>query len=97
MLKVFICGGSGYAGGELLRILSNHPEVKVTGVTSEKSAGKLVTDLFPHLHTYSQLIYEHLRKGEIVDKADLFFMALPHGKSQEAVDFLQRCLGTSGR
>ena len=42
MLKVFICGGSGYTGGELIRILSNHPEVVITGVTSERSAGKTV-------------------------------------------------------
>ncbi len=87
MLKVFICGGSGYAGCELLRILSAHPEVTVTGVTSERSAGKSVTDLFPHLHKYSDLVYEPLRKEEIIGKADLFFMALPHGQSQEAVDF----------
>ncbi len=90
MLKVFICGGSGYAGGELLRILSGHPEVVVTGVTSERSAGKSVTELFPHLNKYSKLIYEPLRKEEILGKADLFFMALPHGESQEAVDFFFR-------
>ncbi len=87
MLKVFICGGSGYTGGELLRILSSHSEVKITGVTSEKSAGKCVTDLFPNLKKYSNLIYEPLIPEKILNKADLFFMSLPHGKSQEAVDF----------
>jgi len=90
MLKVFICGGSGYAGCELLRILSNHPEAVVAGVTSEKSAGKSVTDLFPGLHKYDSMVYEPLRKEEILKKADLFFMALPHAKSQEAVDFFYR-------
>jgi N-acetyl-gamma-glutamyl-phosphate reductase len=90
MLKVFICGGSGFTGGELLRILSGHPRVVVTGVTSERSAGKSVTDLFPHLYKYSKLIYEPLRKEEILKKADLFFLALPHGESQEAVDFFAR-------
>ncbi len=88
MLKVFICGGSGYTGGELLRILSNHPEVKVTGVSSEKSAGKSVAELFPNLKIYSNLFYESLIPEKIVNKADLFFMSLPHGKSQKAVDFL---------
>ncbi len=88
MLKVAICGGSGYTGGELLRILSNHPSVSITAVTSEKSAGESVVDLFPSLHIYSNLIYEHLRVGDILHKADLFFMALPHGESQEIVDFL---------
>jgi len=90
MLKVFICGGSGYTGGELLRILAGHSDVVVTGVSSERSAGKSVTDLFPHLHKYAKLIYEPLRKEEILGKADLFFMALPHGQSQEAVDFFFR-------
>jgi N-acetyl-gamma-glutamyl-phosphate reductase len=87
MIPVVICGGSGFTGGELLRILSGHPGVIVTGVTSEKSAGKYVIDLFPNLHKYSQLIYEQLKAEDILDRAELFFMALPHGKSQEAVDF----------
>ncbi|BCB96773.1 N-acetyl-gamma-glutamyl-phosphate reductase [Dissulfurispira thermophila] len=87
MIKVAICGGSGYTGAELLRILSGHHGVEITTVTSEKSAGKKVTDLFPHLHKYSYLIYEPLDKKEILNKADVFFMALPHAASQEAVDY----------
>jgi N-acetyl-gamma-glutamyl-phosphate reductase len=87
MIKAAICGGSGYTGAELLRILSGHPEVEITAVTSEKSIGRKVTDLFPHLHKYSYLIYEPLDKEKILNKADVFFMALPHGASQEAVDY----------
>jgi len=87
MVHVFICGGSGYTGGELLRILSRHPEVVVTGVTSQRSAGKSVSELFPHLHKYANLVYEPLRKEAVLGKADLFFMALPHAESQEAVDY----------
>jgi N-acetyl-gamma-glutamyl-phosphate reductase len=87
MIKVAICGGSGYTGAELLRILSAHPHVEITAVTSEKSAGKQVADLFPHLHKYANLIYEPLDKEKILQKADVFFMALPHAASQEAVDY----------
>lgn len=87
MIKAAICGGSGYTGAELLRILSGHPEVEITAVTSEKSAGKKVADLFPYLHKYSYLIYEPLDKEKIMNKADVFFMALPHAASQEAVDY----------
>jgi N-acetyl-gamma-glutamyl-phosphate reductase len=90
MLKIAICGGSGYTGGELLRILSNHPAVTVTAVTSERSAGKSVTDLFPNLYKYSNLIYEPMKVSDLLHKADLFFVALPHGESQEAVDFFFR-------
>jgi len=86
-IKVAICGGSGYTGIELLRILSGHPQVIVKAVTSEKSAGKSVGTLFPHLHKYSNLIYEPLDKTGLLKKADLFFLALPHGASQEAVNF----------
>lgn len=87
MLKVAICGGSGYAGAELLRLLAAHPEVKITTVTSEKSAGKNVTALFPHLHQYDTLTYEPLDREKILSKADFFFMALPHAASQVAVDY----------
>jgi len=90
MVRVFICGGSGYTGGELLRILFKHPEVVITGVTSQKSAGKSVVELFPHLRTSADLVYEPLDREAILEKADLFFLALPHGESQAAVDYLFR-------
>ncbi len=84
-LKVAICGGSGYAGAELLRILAGHPHATVTAVTSEKSSGKSPVDLFPHLATYAGLLYEPLEPETLLKKADLFFMALPHKASQPAV------------
>lgn len=88
MIKVAICGGSGYTGAELLRILLLHPEVEITAVTSERSAGRRVSDLFPHLHRYAHLFFESIGNKELLaEKADLFFMALPHAASQEAVDF----------
>ena len=87
MIRVAICGGSGYAGAELLRILAAHPATRITAVTSEKSAGKKVTDLFPHLNLYDNLTYEPLEREKVLSKADLFFMALPHAASQVAVDF----------
>ncbi|MBI4687060.1 MAG: N-acetyl-gamma-glutamyl-phosphate reductase [Nitrospirae bacterium] len=90
MLKVAILGGSGYTGAELLRILASHPYTEITAVTSEKSAGKKITDLFPHLHKYSNLAYEAVDKERLLQRADLFFLALPHGASQEAVDFFFR-------
>jgi N-acetyl-gamma-glutamyl-phosphate reductase len=90
MIKAAICGGSGYTGAELLRILLMHPEVEITAVTSERSAGKRVTDLFPHLHSYAHLVYVPLDKEGLLAKAEVFFMALPHAASQEAVDFFYR-------
>jgi N-acetyl-gamma-glutamyl-phosphate reductase len=87
MVKVAICGGSGYTGAELLRILAQHPGVQVTAVTSERSAGKRVADIFPHLLKYSSLVYEPMDPARLLSKADIFFLALPHAESQEAVEF----------
>ena len=76
MLKAAICGGSGYTGGELIRLLSNHPYVKITAVTSEKSSGKTVSDLFPHLSNHSNLTYEPLDREKLLKKADIFFSGI---------------------
>ena len=86
MLKVAILGGSGYAGSELLRLLLSHPDVKVTAVTSERSAGLPVSDVFQNFRN-TDLIFESLNVKSLVKKADLFFLCLPHKASQEAVAF----------
>lgn len=86
-LKVAICGASGYTGMELLRILALHPCVEVTAITSEKSAGKKVHELFPFLTGYRNLVYEPMDREKLLQKAELFFLALPHGASQEAVHY----------
>ncbi|MCS7203989.1 MAG: N-acetyl-gamma-glutamyl-phosphate reductase [Thermodesulfovibrio sp.] len=88
MLKVFICGGSGYTGSELLRILALHDEVEVVGVTSEKSAGLTVNSLFPYFFIYKDLKFETLDIDKIKDRADVYFLALPHGTSQQVVSRL---------
>lgn len=90
MTKTAICGASGYTGAELLRILSQHPEVEITVVTSEQSSGKRVPEIYPHLYFLNHLTFEPLKKEELLDKAELFFLALPHGTSQEVVDFFHR-------
>ena len=91
-LKIAIVGSSGYTGGELYRILQYHPSAEVTVVTSEKSAGKPITDIFPHLLGLSDLICEPLDPASIAKKADLAFLALPHLTAQEAA-FQLRKLG----
>ena len=83
-LKLAIVGSSGYAGGELFRILLRHPLAVVTAVTSEKSAGKPITDIFPHLAGLTELICEPLDPETITKKADFIFLALPHVTAQDA-------------
>ncbi|MBI5056881.1 MAG: N-acetyl-gamma-glutamyl-phosphate reductase [Nitrospirae bacterium] len=89
MLKVAILGGSGYAGSELLRLLLSHPHVEVTAVTSERSAGTKIADSFLHLRN-TDLKFEPLDLKILKEKADLFFLCLPHKTSQEAVAALHK-------
>jgi N-acetyl-gamma-glutamyl-phosphate reductase len=83
-LKVAIVGSSGYTGGELFRILLNHPFAEIVAVTSEKSAGRPITDIFPHLLGLTDLVCEPLDPEKIAPRADLAFLALPHVTAQEA-------------
>ena len=85
MLKVAIVGASGYTGVELLRILYSHPEVAVTCVTSEQSAGKKISDVFPSLRGRCDMVLENLEPVRIVEKADFIVTALPHKAAMEVV------------
>jgi N-acetyl-gamma-glutamyl-phosphate reductase len=78
MLKVAVIGASGYTGVELIRILHNHPEVAVTSVTSEQSAGKRLSDVFPSLRGRYDRVLEPLDPVKIAEKVDIIFTALPH-------------------
>jgi N-acetyl-gamma-glutamyl-phosphate reductase len=83
-LNIAIVGSSGYTGGELYRILLHHPSAEITAVTSERSAGKPITDIFPHLAGLTDLVCEAFDPQNIAKKADLAFLALPHVTAQEA-------------
>jgi N-acetyl-gamma-glutamyl-phosphate reductase len=82
--RVAVAGGSGYAGGELIRLIKNHTDVELTVVTSQQHAGKTISEVFPHLHD-DKLVCEPLDIKKFLDKADLFFLALPHKTSQAVV------------
>jgi N-acetyl-gamma-glutamyl-phosphate reductase len=85
MLKVAIVGASGYTGVELLRILHCHPEAAVTCVTSERSAGKRISDIYPGLRGRCDLLLENLEPVRVAGKADFIFTALPHKAAMEVV------------
>ncbi len=77
-VSVSIAGGSGYTGGELLRILLGHPEVEVRQVTSERRAGKRVVGVHPNLRKRTNLTFTPLAE---LEPCDVLFLALPHGAS----------------
>lgn len=75
-----IIGGSGYAGGELVRLLLMHPHIELTQVTSERMAGKFVKASHPNLRGVTDLKFI---ASEKLQPVDVLFMALPHGVSME--------------
>ena len=85
MLNVAIVGASGYTGLELIRILHCHPEVAVTCLTSEQSAGKKISDVFPTLRGRCDIVLENLEPVRVAEKADIVFTALPHKAAMEVV------------
>ena len=85
MLNIAIVGASGYTGLELIRILHCHPEVAVTCLTSDQSAGKRISDVFPTLRGRCDLVLEHLEPVRVAEKADIIFTALPHKAAMEVV------------
>ena len=85
MLKIAIVGASGYTGLELIRILHCHPEVAVTCLTSEQSAGKRISEVFPTLRGRCELVLENLEPVRVAEKADIIFTALPHKAAMEVV------------
>ena len=90
MLRVAVAGASGYMGAELLRLLSVHPKVQLTAVTSERLAGEPLDKVYPHLRGLSSLVFQEVDAERIAEEADLVFLALPHMESQRAVPVLRR-------
>ena len=85
MMKIAIVGASGYTGLELIRLLHCHPEVAVTCLTSEQSAGKRISEVFPTLQGRCDVVLENLEPVRIAEKADFIFTALPHKAAMEVV------------
>src|SRR6478609_2454102 len=79
-----VAGASGYAGGELLRLLLGHPGLTVGPVAAGTAAGKDVTALHPQLPQLAGVTFTATEPG-VLAEADLAFLALPHGQSAELV------------
>ncbi len=75
-----VAGASGYAGGELLRLLLGHPDLELGAMCAGSSAGQLVTDLHPHLPQLTGRTFQETTVAALAD-ADVVFLALPHGES----------------
>jgi N-acetyl-gamma-glutamyl-phosphate reductase len=78
--RVAVAGASGYAGGELLRLLLGHPEVEIGSLTAGSNAGERLGALQPHLVPLADRVLEQT-SAEILAGHDVAFLALPHGQS----------------
>ncbi len=78
-MRVGVAGGTGYAGAELLRILSGHPNAEVTLVTSQSQAGKAVADAAPHLRGLRLPTLEPFDADTIAARCDVIFLAQESG------------------
>jgi N-acetyl-gamma-glutamyl-phosphate reductase len=81
--KVAVAGASGYAGGELLRLLAGHPGLEIGPVTAHGNVGTSVTEVLPQLTGHPGLRDRVFVPAEpaLLAEADLIFTALPHGES----------------
>ena len=83
MTSVSILGGSGYTGGELLRLLLFHPHCSIKQITSERFAGKFVYNAHPNLRKATRLKFCTVSE---LEPCDLLFLCLPHGQSMGRID-----------
>lgn len=83
-----VAGASGYAGGEVLRLLASHPDIMVTTVTAASSAGQRLGDIHPHIAPLADMVIEETTP-ETLSGHDLVVLALPHGHSAVVADALE--------
>ena len=89
-MKIGIMGASGYAGGELLRLLLPHPEAEVEFATSSRFAGEFIYMVHPNLRGSTKLKFTPPSVRGMAEACDLVFLATPHGVSKDMVgDFLE--------
>jgi N-acetyl-gamma-glutamyl-phosphate reductase len=86
-MKIGVVGASGYAGGELLRLLSAHPHFEVSAITAHSNAGEEITSVHPQLQSYAGEKFSAFSAADF-DDCELIFLALPHGESAKVISQL---------
>ncbi|MCX6396152.1 MAG: N-acetyl-gamma-glutamyl-phosphate reductase [Propionibacteriales bacterium] len=81
-IKVAVAGASGYAGGEVLRLLLGHPDVQIGALTAGSNAGESLGALQPHLVPLADRILQDTN-AQVLAGHDVVFLALPHGQSAQ--------------
>ncbi len=87
-MDIGIIGGSGYTGGELLRLLAGHPEANIVAVTSRSKKGQKVSDTHTHLRKIFDMEFVDLSPDDVASRSDIVFTAVPHGTAMQIVPTL---------
>ncbi|MEV6008530.1 N-acetyl-gamma-glutamyl-phosphate reductase [Streptomyces sp. NPDC051976] len=87
VVRAAVAGASGYAGGEVLRLLLGHPEVEIGALTGNSNAGQTLGGLQPHLLPLAGRVLEPTT-AEVLAGHDVVFLALPHGQSAAVAEQL---------
>lgn len=90
MVKVAVVGATGYAGAELVRILSGHPEVELSMITSRQYVGVSFADVYPAMANVVDRVCDEFEVNRVCDNADVVIIALPHKIPMEIVPELIR-------
>ena len=85
--SVAVSGASGYAGGEILRLLAAHPDIEIRTVTAHANAGQPLIEHQPHLRSLAHLTLQPTTP-DVLAGHDIVFLALPHGQSGQYTDAL---------
>ena len=83
-MKIGLIGGSGYAGGELLRLLAVHPHFQVVAISAHSNAGEEITSIHPQLQSYAGRKFTPFAPSYFAE-CELIFLALPHGESAKVI------------
>src|ERR671919_1008346 len=87
VVRAAVAGASGYAGGELLRLLLTHPEVEIGALTGNSNAGQKLGALQPHLLPLADRVLQETT-ADVLAGHDVVFLALPHGQSAAVAEQL---------
>lgn len=82
-IKVGVIGASGFVGAELTKILLNHPDVEITGLSSMNHVGKPLSEVYPAFTGQYDLNFNN--NATVIAQADVLFLCLPHGESENLV------------
>ena len=89
-MKAAVIGATGYTGVELVKIILKHEHLELSAITSESYAGKKFSEIYPAMYGMSDMVLEENNIETISQKADVFFLCLPHKAAMETASILYK-------